>query len=226
MTGDVGHVDVGAVGGDGPGRVETRGGPGPIGTADRFRAPCKGTDLAGWGNFPNRAVARVGDIQVAGCVDGNPRGIVQARRSTIAVGGTGLTGQAREGTHRTGLGNLANRVVAAVGDVDVARGIDSHSIRAEEPGRGARAVKISGAGGMARQQRKVALRAVWDRAAAAGEHQHRRHDDSTGIQNAHPSHHVPPLEVRRRMVLRVPSVSLQGPERETPTQWVGVCPGA
>ncbi|MNS29471.1 hypothetical protein D3C72_614720 [compost metagenome] len=177
------HVDrAGGVHGHAAGAVELGGGGAALGVA-RAGAAAEGADQAGGRDLADGVVAGVGHVDVARSVHRELVRVVEARRGRDAVGqaGDALAGERRvgavgrhaadavvaavghvevaggvegdalgrveagaggagEGRHGAVLGNLADHAVAAVRDVDIARGVGRHRRRAVEGGGGALAV--------------------------------------------------------------------------------------
>src|SRR5581483_2490507 len=116
----------GAIDRDAVGREEPRGGAGAVGRAGGAGGAGHGGDVGVRRDLADRVVARVDDVEVAGGVDGERGGGVEARGGAVAVGGARRErGAGERGDHAAG-GDLADRLVPAVGDEQVAAGVGDH----------------------------------------------------------------------------------------------------
>ena len=80
-------------------------------------------------------VVGVGDVDVARTIDRHPTRAVEARVSTVAIAVTGIGAVAAcQGAHVAARRNLAERVVASIRDVDVARAVNGDPIRRRKLG--------------------------------------------------------------------------------------------
>ena len=132
--------DAGAVDGNPPGLIESRGGASPIGTPGRTRqARQRGHDAAGR-DPPDRVIVGVGDIHGAGAVDGHPSRAIESRGAARAVGASAVSRQARQRRHHAAGRDLPDRVIEGVGDIHVARAVDGGALRNAESRGVARAV--------------------------------------------------------------------------------------
>ena len=96
----VGDVDVAAVEGDRVRRVEARGGAGTVGEGGHARgAGERGDDAARNHDLADDVVVRVGDVEVAGAVAGDPVRMIEARGGAGGVGRAALAGAAGERGH-------------------------------------------------------------------------------------------------------------------------------
>ena len=97
-----------------------------------FRHRPHGRDDAGGGDHADRRVAGVGDVDVAGAIDGDAARRVESCRVRRTVDVTRRS--ARDGPHGAVGGNGADSIVIGVGDDDLAGGADGDAERPVEPG--------------------------------------------------------------------------------------------
>ena len=107
---------------------------------------------SGRGHFANGVVIRIGDIEVARDVDGDPGGRVEAGGAAGAVGAAERSSQTRQGANGAGRRDLADGLVGGVGDKDIPPAIGDQVGRMVEAGRAAGAVGGSRASGQAGQR--------------------------------------------------------------------------
>src|SRR6185437_12606895 len=74
-------------------------------------------------NLPNGVVASVRNVQIACAVDGNPERGGEPRRGAGSIRAAGRARRSSQGSHLSGRRDLANDVVARVGDIDVASAV-------------------------------------------------------------------------------------------------------
>ena len=99
----------------------------------------EGADLSGGGNFANRAVGHLGDIDIAQPVNCNSKGRPEprhARRLVVQIVQAAVAArQPGQRRHRAERADFADGVVAGIGDIKVARQIRRHARRARGNGR-------------------------------------------------------------------------------------------
>jgi hypothetical protein len=131
----VGDVEVAAsVNSDRVRAVELGGGAGAVGEPGDA-GPGEGGDDAGGCDFADGMVVGVGDVDVAGCIDGDPVRAVELGAGAGAVGWPGGAGPG-EGGDVAGGCDFADAVIALVANVEVAVSIDRHPCREAELGGG------------------------------------------------------------------------------------------
>ena len=98
-------------------------------TALRTRKSGQRGDRARTGDFANRMVVGVGDVNVARPVDGEPARVIETRVGAVTVCSAGIgavaTGERADHAARR---DLADRVVARIGHVNISRRIDRDPI--------------------------------------------------------------------------------------------------
>src|SRR5207249_4556711 len=119
----------GGIDGHANGYVELRGGGGAAVAREARRAGAGvGRDGAPGGDLADAAVVVVGDVEVAGGIEGHAIGCGElrgGRGAAVAREATGATtGVGRDGAPG---GDLADAAVVVVGDVEVAGGIEGHA---------------------------------------------------------------------------------------------------
>jgi hypothetical protein len=140
----LGDVEVAlGIAGDAGGLHEPGAGAGSVGEAGLAVAD-PGADRAVGGDSPDGVVVELGDEEDAGFVDDEVVGEVQARGCLAAVAVTAHAGAGDSGD-RTPVGgaeggDLADAIVAGVGDVDGAGGIEAHAEWVGEATGGSRAI--------------------------------------------------------------------------------------
>src|SRR5581483_11973860 len=99
-----------------------------------------GADGAAGSHFPDDVIAEIGDVQIAGGIDGEADGSVQLRvgggAAVARVSDAAAAGDCRDGA----AGDFAHAGGQRVGDVDVAGAIDGETFRGIQLGAGGRAV--------------------------------------------------------------------------------------
>src|SRR5439155_497451 len=131
----VGNVEIaGPVAGDAVRDVERRCGAGPVGGAGHpGGAGDRGDGPGGDHDLPDGIVEDVGDVEVAGPVAGDCRGVGEAGGGAGPVGGAVLAGGAgQRGDRPRGDDHLADGLVGIVGNVEVANPVAGHAGRAVE----------------------------------------------------------------------------------------------
>ena len=140
----VGHVDVArAVGGNASRVPETGRSPGGVGRAAHPRGSSQRGHLPGGGDLADGVVARVGHVDVARAVGGNAPRVPETGRSAGGVGRAAHPRGSCQRGHHTGRGDLADGVVARVGQVDVARAVGGNVAWAVKTGGGACAIGVA-----------------------------------------------------------------------------------
>ena len=115
--------------------VEARLEPNPVGTSFVTRRASQGRDGPSGGDFADRVVVGVGDVDIARTIDRHPTRAVEARVSTVAIEVTRIGAvAARERAHAAARRNLAEGVVARIRDVDVARTVHGNPVRRRKLG--------------------------------------------------------------------------------------------
>ena len=137
----VGDVDnAGAVHGDVPRRVEPGVAWKPVDVLGEPGRAGDGRQVAVRAHPPYRVVVGIGNKDVAGAVDGNPRRAAQEAVAVRAVPAAGVLRDPGDRGDHPGRRDHPHRVVAEVRDVDIPRGVHRDPRRVVELGGGARGV--------------------------------------------------------------------------------------
>ena len=174
MVVGVGHINVaGLVDSHRRGCVEDGRGARAVPVPVDARAARQGGHHAGRRDLADQAVARVGHDQVAGRVDREVPGRIEARSSAGAV--ARARGQRTgERGHDAGGADLADHVVVGVGHIGIARRIHRHAARCMEHRVHAAAVGITVVGVAARQRGDTIARDLADLVVVRVGHIHRQ----------------------------------------------------
>src|SRR5262249_49761309 len=123
----VGDVEVaGAVDPHASRIAETRGGARAVRAAPDARGAGQRCHDPGGGNLADGLVKAVGDVDAAGAVARHDERSVEARGGARAVHATRQAGGTGQRRYHSRNSDLADGVVALIGDVDVASAVDRH----------------------------------------------------------------------------------------------------
>ena len=111
----------------------------PITGATGHRA-CERGDHAGRADFSNYVVPAIRNVNVIRAIDGQTVGVVEARCSACAIGGSWVPAKTDPGGDDPGRTDLADRAIAQVSHVDGAGAVHRHGGRGAKFGRAARPI--------------------------------------------------------------------------------------
>ena len=80
-------------------------------------------------HLPDRVVVGVRHIDVARAVHRHAVGLIEPRGAARAIGAAEVASQSRQRGHHASGSHLADRVVAGIRHIDVARAVHRHAVR-------------------------------------------------------------------------------------------------
>ena len=141
MGGDIGNIDAaGRICSQGGKSLETSRGAGTIRIAPIHGDTGEGGDEAFRGDLLDRTPVRHVDKALG--IHGHSIKRTEPGRTAKAICGSGLPCGPRQGRHKTGTGDLADQQVVGVCHIDIAQGVNSHTLGPIEAGSTALAIYV------------------------------------------------------------------------------------